>query len=876
MLENSLHASVDAISREIRFMSVNPGFVEFDGSFQVMLFHIPKLISGADISLKSVDIVYGFNPDDPSISYRTVMSLADVNDDCYIFQWTIPFAFFAEKRWAYFQVRIRTVSGTTVTSQWSTKLKKVYVTPGLTGGEEEYTQAQQDVIAALNSRVTALESANLQIDNEPTENSSKLVKSGGVWSAINDVYDAVETKAEEDKLDEFATIKQITGGTVLTPWASGRYKTSSSTGIGDLVSFELKPEYVYTMTECSPGDEFYIHLYGGAGICRGYFFCDENMICLSRMTVASTEITSVIKAPANAKYLILNNYLGTSDKKGLPSGYYAYTGNVPLRSVKETLDLLAKNVVYEFDGFVVRNVNSSSGNLVSADDRVISKTLLPLDKIYKVVSDKDNIKFFCYASDQTYRGTIDWPNAYYDSATDASTILAKYPTTAYLRIRFGSSTDVITLADIPNRGIKIYLFRNSPGLVTRESLRRYENEAGVFISDGSKDLSFSIVIPFNGDYRNQIFTCTAKYEQGDGVAGVPTIQLMTGTGLNGSTKYILGGKGQLETKQWRTVRYPGDETAVTVKFTVPIGVTLTIQDFYNEYSDRIERVPNGIRINSHRGFPMTPQDTLPGLNVAVKAGACAMIEIPKRLSDGTWIFYHDDTLKYDKTYITQADGAALSSDKYNDVPWSTIKFKDANSWNWGGTNPLYAGTKPMTMEQFFTICGKTGIMPMLSIHPWPSGDELEEIKAIARKCGVLSKLGIKCPTSHITDAYSVFGNDIESYTIDVSSSAAERSDIENAITKMNSLAGCTVRRVIELFASTAYEAYFGETQFDAFGLISAKGYGCAIAQQHGEYHPTDPGGSDSVLIWGSDFDYWISKGVNEFTFEYHTSFGLNW
>lgn len=194
MLENSLHASVDVISREIRFMSVNPGFVEFDGSFQVMLFHIPKLISGVDISSKSAEVVYGFDPDKPEESYRYVMDLYALDGDYCTFRWVIPFTFFAKKRWAFFQVRIRTTSGTAVESQWSTKLKKVYVTPGLTGGQEAYTQAQQDAIAALNSRVTALEasgggsgSIQLQVDQTPTENSQNLVTSGGVYKAIQEI-----------------------------------------------------------------------------------------------------------------------------------------------------------------------------------------------------------------------------------------------------------------------------------------------------------------------------------------------------------------------------------------------------------------------------------------------------------------------------------------------------------------------------------------------------------------------------------------------------------------------------------------------------------------------------------------------------------------
>ena len=166
-------------------------------------------------------------------------------------------------------------------------------------------------------------------------------------------------------------------------------------------------------------------------------------------------------------------------------------------------------------------------------------------------------------------------------------------------------------------------------------------------------------------------------------------------------------------------------------------------------------------------------------------------------------------------------------------------------------------------------------MPMLSIHPWPSSAELGEIKAIARKCGVLNRLGIKCPVSHIAEAYAAFGNEIESYTVDVSSGTQSASVINAAISAMDGLSGCTVRRVIELFANTAYNAYFGESTYDPFKLIADAGYGCSLAMQTGTYHPTLPN-SNNAILKGTDIEYWQNKGVSEYTYEYDWSNGLNW
>lgn len=434
------------------------------------------------------------------------------------------------------------------------------------------------------------------------------------------------------------------------------------------------------------------------------------------------------------------------------------------------------------------------------------------------------------------------------------------PTSVYVLPKIG--TDIVDLTQLVR------------GNIALSDIAQYGNN-GVFAPSGNTDLTFSVILPYIGDDRNLVFHCRAKYTQAQNVTRVPLIRFVTGSGLNTSGDFEIGGKNKMVSKQWRVPRYPKDSTPLVVSFTIPVGVTCTIDDIHNTYTDDYDRKLYAPRINAHRRFPMTPYDTMPGVEMAIKAGAGAMIEIPKRLSDGTWIFYHDDTLVYNDTYIRQADGTELPS-TYNGTPWSSISYSTAASWDWGiSKGALFAGTKPMTMAEFFMVCGKTGINPMLSIHPWPSSSELAEIKAIARKCGVLNKLGIKTVASHITEAYSVFGNDIESYTLDVTSGAQTAQAISAAITIMDGLTGCEVRRVIELFASTAYNAYFGSTSYNAFESITGAGYEAAIAQQNGEYHPTAPNNS-TPFISPTDFEYWRTKGVTEYTYEYFWSYGLNW
>lgn len=556
----------------------------------------------------------------------------------------------------------------------------------------------------------------------------------------------------------------------------------------------------------------------------------------------------------------------------------------PVKSggVYKAMEKVVSGIGSVFQNFIQKSISSSTGKLTDtgAENCITNSALIPIDAIFAAKADVKCIALYLYADDGSFIRTTASNSQSFVGMDFIESVLADSPTAKYVRVRFGNSTNPVTLQTYGQMGVSLILMQDlasGNGHVTFDSIAGYGNEDREFTSSDENDLDFSITVPFNGDTRNQIFTCNAKYEQAEGVTDVPTIIFRYGETLNRTTQYILANKGDFTEKQWRVIRYPGMKTALTILFHIPVGVTVTIKDFYNTYTDEIIRTPHGIRFNGHQKYlpSLMNPDTLPGVMMAVKCGACAMIQIPKRLSDGTWIFYHDDSLVYNDTYIRQADGTALPS-TYDHTLWKNIDFETANSWDWGiSKNSMFTGTKPMTMEQFFTICGKTGIMPMLSIHPWPSSAELGEIKAIARKCGVLNRLGIKCLVSHIAEAYAAFGNDIESYTVDVSSGTQTASVVNAAISAMDGLSGCTVRRVIELFANTAYNAYFGESTYDPFKLIADAGYVCSLAMQTGTYHPTLPN-SNNAILKGTDIEYWQNKGVSEYTYEYDWSNGLNW
>ena len=127
--------------------------------------------------------------------------------------------------------------------------------------------------------------------------------------------------------------EQVTGNRALV-FIPGVYSSKSTTGIGEDVRYALSGNYVCAISPCVEGDVFFAHIYGYSGANRGYFVCDSNMKCLSRLA-ASTEVNGNFTiTDENAAFIVFNNRLAS-----LASGYFAYKG----MSIKDTVDALLTN-----------------------------------------------------------------------------------------------------------------------------------------------------------------------------------------------------------------------------------------------------------------------------------------------------------------------------------------------------------------------------------------------------------------------------------------------------------------------------------------------------------------------------------------------------
>ena len=159
-------------------------------------------------------------------------------------------------------------------------------------------------------------------------------------SALEAAIDA-ETAAREagDSLlgEELnSIIAPLIGRTALT-FQPGRYRTASATNTGEVAYLdesEAASGYVFSLNPCTPGDLVNYHIWGSAGVCRGIYFCDANMVVLQKNCITSQELTGSTTAPAETAYLIVNHNASL-----MASGYYTYVGDntVDFRSRATTL-----------------------------------------------------------------------------------------------------------------------------------------------------------------------------------------------------------------------------------------------------------------------------------------------------------------------------------------------------------------------------------------------------------------------------------------------------------------------------------------------------------------------------------------------------------
>jgi glycerophosphoryl diester phosphodiesterase len=363
----------------------------------------------------------------------------------------------------------------------------------------------------------------------------------------------------------------------------------------------------------------------------------------------------------------------------------------------------------------------------------------------------------------------------------AKSEMAEVPSGAkYLRVSYYKS--YCPFAD-RSKKINVVPYGRNTAFETHEifnnQYRRYHDEQLFYVDRGDYTETFTIGIN-KGEQGNKNMIVSFKgYYTG---SSAPTIQFFMPSKYNenyySSQVYTMGNNVYSDELEWRVPAFPIQAKEFKAVVTIPSGTTLHIDYLYNAYDNAFNKTGNGYRLNAHLGTPcIYPGNTMIGFCNAAKLGYSCLVTVPKRASDGVWVCFHDDenvgnTLCYpDGTSLSSSD----ASKSISDFTYSQLMAFSAGA----KTSLFYADEKVPKLESFFELCQRTGISPMLSVHPNPTASEWAEIKALAKKYNVLQNLNIKGAsiTNCLEIAYPVFGDEIESYALDVSTNVDKASDL---------------------------------------------------------------------------------------------------
>lgn len=381
---------------------------------------------------------------------------------------------------------------------------------------------------------------------------------------------------------------------------------------------------------------------------------------------------------------------------------------------------------------------------------------------------------------------------------------------------------------------------------------------------------------FTGE--NLIIYSKAKYHVVDSqnvTNNVPEIWISGyGSVLNqrdSTIKYVIGKEDDLVLQQWRIPNLPPVFTNVRVTIAVPVDKQLIIHPLEAEdYNEAPNSTTSKIRINAH-GSPWTGMfNTQIGFEYAAKAGYPCCVAVPKRTSDGVWVCFHDDDncngLRYangvvnvckkntNGTYTQYDESGNVIGDNpmpISSLTWEFLQDKIVYKGNYYG---IWGVQHIPTLEDFFRVCARTGMIPMLSVHPALTASEWQEIKNLAERCGVLNMLNLKLRKGdgYVDPAVQVFGNSIRRYSIYVTS----EEEVQWSLNKLSSVGNvCQESFCIELTRAIAQKQLIEQ--------ITNNGFTCSVF----DYTRNVTG------KWLKETNSW---GVTEYTTDFNHSAGLNW
>ena len=313
-----------------------------------------------------------------------------------------------------------------------------------------------------------------------------------------------------------------------------------------------------------------------------------------------------------------------------------------------------------------------------------------------------------------------------------------------------------------------------------------------------------------------------------------------------SHSYRIGKSGEYTMQQWRVPPAFLTDMTISVCFDIPEGTALYLKNFSIGSDFPAKVCDTGIRHNAHLGFwGLAPDNTMPALELAAVSGFSSCIVVPKVTKDGVIVCIHDDTIN--KT-ARDKNGNAPSEPIY---VWDKT-YAELSEWEYGSYfNEIYKGVRLPKLSEFFDLCQRTGMSPMFSTHPGLTVEQWQEVKAMLKKRGLLKKFHIKSFGADILKtAYSVFGNEIDGYTYDVSS----WKDTTVATFADTGIDPRSCRVGIEFMFSSYTEEIARE-------ICEAGYFASAWDVKRRKF---------------SEYERLMSWGVTEFTEDYHCSMGLNY
>lgn len=158
ILDSDKRFTIDPITRNITNQTENKVLLmQYDHNSERFTFEVDRYIEGHDMSLSTVAQVHYNNGTDQGVYQADDLQVSPDDEEKVIFSWLISRNATQKSTTLNFLVKFRCYEDGNIVYEWNSAIfSKITVGSGIDGGEsiiEEYP----DILADLNSRVTALE-----------------------------------------------------------------------------------------------------------------------------------------------------------------------------------------------------------------------------------------------------------------------------------------------------------------------------------------------------------------------------------------------------------------------------------------------------------------------------------------------------------------------------------------------------------------------------------------------------------------------------------------------------------------------------------------------------------------------------------------------